>query len=58
MLVKSAVPDEWSVDALGTEQLRGQLRKARGKPGHMIDRGPGYERMKRGECAPRMRTEA
>jgi hypothetical protein len=23
----------------------------------MIDRGPGYEQMIRGECAPRMRKE-
>jgi N-methylhydantoinase B len=58
VLVKGAMPDEYSVDAAGTAKLRAELGAAREKPGPMIDRGPGYERMARGECAPRMRKEA
>jgi hypothetical protein len=58
VLVKGAMPDEYSVDAAGTAKLRAELGAARGKPGPMIDRGPGYERMARGECTPRMRKEA
>lgn len=44
--------DGYDVDAAATATLRADLRAQRTGPLPMIDRGPGYERMMRGECAP------
>jgi len=46
--------DEWRVDSAATEALRSELRRARKGPLPMIDRGPGYEKMVRGEYGPRV----
>jgi N-methylhydantoinase B len=46
--------DEWTVDHAATERLRAELRAARTAPLPMIDRGPGYEKMLRGEFGPRL----
>jgi N-methylhydantoinase B len=46
--------DEWIVDAAATARLRAELRAARPAPLPMIDRGPGYEKMVRGEYGPRV----
>jgi len=46
--------DDWVVDSAATEALRAELRKARKGPLPMIDRGPGYEKMVRGEYGPRI----
>ena len=47
--------DGYDVDAAATANLRCELRARRRGPLPMIDRGEGYEKMLRGECAPRMR---
>jgi N-methylhydantoinase B len=44
----------YSVDAAATAQLRAELRAARKEPLPLIDRGPGYEKMLRGEYGPRL----
>jgi N-methylhydantoinase B len=46
--------EEWEVDILATDALRAEMRTARKAPLPMIDRGPGYEKMVRGEFEPRM----
>lgn len=46
--------DEWLVDSAATEALRTELRRARKGALPMIDRGPGYEKMVRGEYGPRV----
>jgi N-methylhydantoinase B len=46
--------EEWEVDAAATQKLRAGLRAARKGSLPMIDRGPGYEKMLRGEFGPRM----
>ncbi|MCL4799962.1 MAG: hydantoinase B/oxoprolinase family protein [Burkholderiales bacterium] len=46
--------DEWDVDEAATGRLRAELRAARMEPPPMIDRGPGYEKMLRGEFGPRL----
>jgi N-methylhydantoinase B len=48
------VETEYAVDEAATAKLRGELRAARQGPLPLIDRGPGYERMLRGEEAPRL----
>ncbi len=52
-----APSDGYELDAAATAKLRLDLRAQRAAAPPMIDRGPGYERMVRGECAPRMRNE-
>jgi N-methylhydantoinase B len=52
-----APSDGYELDAAATAKLRSDLRARRAAAPPMIDRGPGYERMVRGECAPRMRNE-
>jgi len=52
-----AASDGYDLDAAATAKLRSDLRAQRASPPPMIDRGPGYERMVRGECAPRMHTK-
>jgi len=47
--------DNHRLDERATAQLRGELRAKRSAPLSVIDRGEGYEKMLRGECAPRMR---
>jgi N-methylhydantoinase B len=47
--------DNHRLDERATVQLRGELRAKRSAPLPIIDRGEGYEKMLRGECAPRMR---
>ena len=44
----------YSLDAAATEKLRAELRAARKGPLPLIDRGPGYEKMIRGEYGPRL----
>jgi len=46
--------EDWEIDAVATEKLRAALRAARTAPLPMIDRGPGYEKMLRGEFGPRV----
>ncbi len=59
IVLEKTSPGSWRVDAAATAGLRDELRHRRGGSAPpMIDRGPGYEQMLRGECAPRMRTEA
>src|SRR5262249_57542815 len=52
-----AASDGYDLDAAATAKLRSDLRAQRASPPPMIDRGPGYGRMVRGECAPRMRAK-
>ena len=47
--------DDYAVDDDATAKLRAELRARRPAPLPIIDRGEGYEKMLRGECAPRMR---
>jgi N-methylhydantoinase B len=54
VLVKPADAD-YAVDEQATAQRRAELSARRKAPLPMIDRGEGYEKMVRGECAPRMR---
>ncbi|MGB8433132.1 MAG: hydantoinase B/oxoprolinase family protein, partial [Burkholderiales bacterium] len=46
--------EEWEIDIAATDALRAEMRAARKAPLPMIDRGPGYEKMVRGEFGPRM----
>ena len=50
------VQDGGAVDAAATAALRAQLAGKRTGPLPMIDRGEGFEKMMRGECEPRMRS--
>ncbi len=50
---ETAVETEYSVDEAATATLRGELRAARKGPLPLLDRGPGYEQMLRGEHGPR-----
>jgi N-methylhydantoinase B len=52
-----APSDGYELDAAATAKLRSDLRAQRAASLPMIDRGPGYEWMMRGECAPRIRNE-
>jgi N-methylhydantoinase B len=45
---------EYSIDEAATAKLRAELRAARKDPLPLIDRGPGYEKMLRGEFGPRL----
>jgi len=55
VVLRSRAPSEgYDLDAAATAKLRSDLRAQRASPRPMIDRGAGYERMVRGECAPRM----
>ena len=57
VVLEETSPGSWRVDAAATAGLRDELRHRRGGSAPpMIDRGPGYEQMLRGECAPRMRN--
>jgi N-methylhydantoinase B len=56
VLEPGAGSDDYDVDVAATAKLRAELRARRVAPRLMIDRGPAYERMMRGECAPRMKT--
>jgi N-methylhydantoinase B len=47
--------DNYAVDEDATAKLRAELTARRTSPLPAIDRGEGYEKMLRGECAPRMR---
>ena len=62
ILVKRAASDGCDLDEAATAKLRAEIRaslRARhGAPPAMIDRGPGYEQMTRGEGASRGRKEA
>jgi hypothetical protein len=44
-----------AIDAPATERLRTEMRAARKAAPPMIDRGPGFEIMRRGEAPSRMR---
>ena len=46
--------DGFALDAAATTKLRAGLRAAREEPLPLIDRGPGYEKMLRGEYGPRL----
>jgi N-methylhydantoinase B len=48
--------DDYRVDEAATVQLRTELRERRSVPLPVIDRGEGYEKMLRGECAPRIHS--
>jgi len=48
-------PDN-QVDAAATTTLRAKMRAGRAARSAMIDRGPGFEMMLRGEAKPRMRS--
>ena len=48
--------DGYDVDAAATAKLRADLRARRAALRPMIDRGPGYDQMMRGQCAPRMKA--
>jgi N-methylhydantoinase B len=52
VLVRRA--EEWEIDIAATDALRAEMRAARKALLPMIDRGPGYEKMVRGEFEPRM----
>src|SRR5262249_60232815 len=52
-----ASSDRYDLDRAATAKLRSDLRAQRAAAPPMIDRGRGYERMMRGECAPRMRNK-
>jgi N-methylhydantoinase B len=51
---EAEVETGYAIDDAATAKLRGGLRAARKGPLPLIDRGPGYERMLRGEEAPRL----
>jgi N-methylhydantoinase B len=55
ILIKPADADDYAVDEQATAERRAELSARRKGPLPMIDRGDGYEKMVRGECAPRMR---
>jgi N-methylhydantoinase B len=55
ILIKPADADDYAVDEQATAERRAELSARRKGPLSMIDRGDGYEKMVRGECAPRMR---
>jgi N-methylhydantoinase B len=55
VLIKPADADDYAVDEQATAQRRAELSARRKAPLPMIDRGDGYEKMVRGDCAPRMR---
>jgi N-methylhydantoinase B len=55
LLVDAGDTDGLAVDEPGTAQLRAALKAKRTVPPPMIDRGAGFEKMLRGEFAPRMR---
>ncbi len=55
VLVDAGDADDLAVDEPATAQLRATLRGKRSAPLPMIDRGDGFEKMLRGEFAPRMR---
>jgi N-methylhydantoinase B len=57
-VVLAGVENECTIDEGATLRLRAQMKAQRADAGSMIDRGEGYEKMLRGECAPRMRKEA
>jgi N-methylhydantoinase B len=46
---------DYRVDEDATSRSRHELCAKRGASPPVIDRGEGYEKMLRGECAPRMR---
>src|SRR5262249_45132573 len=52
-----AAADGYDLDAAAMAKLRSDLQAERSSPRSMIDRGAGYERMARGECAPQMYTK-
>jgi N-methylhydantoinase B len=45
------------VDPVETSRLRDKMSAERGAPPAMIERGPGFEIMTRGEAKPRMRSK-
>ena len=45
---------DYALDEAATGKLRAELRAARKDPLPLIDRGPGYEKMLRGEFGPRL----
>jgi N-methylhydantoinase B len=47
------VETEYAVDEAATAKLRGEMRAARKGPLPLLERGPGYEKMLRGEHKPR-----
>jgi N-methylhydantoinase B len=51
---ETEVETVYTVDEAATARLRAEIRGARKGPLPLIDRGPGYERMLRGEEAPRL----
>ncbi|NVO16366.1 MAG: hydantoinase B/oxoprolinase family protein [Rhodoplanes sp.] len=55
VLITSA-EGEAAVDAAATSALRDEIRLRRSSPLPMIDRGPGFEAMLRGDCEPWTRT--
>jgi len=55
VLIGANEADTLAVDERATAERRAALRAARSSSGAMIDRGEGYEKMLRGEFAPRMR---
>jgi N-methylhydantoinase B len=55
VLVRPGAEHDYVVDDEATAQRRSELRARRASAPPVIDRGEGYEKMLRGECAPRMR---
>jgi N-methylhydantoinase B len=55
VVLVAGATDGYDLDAAATARLRSDLHTQRTAPPAMIDRGPGYEQMLRGECPPRMR---
>ena len=51
---EAEVETEYAVDGAATAKLRAEMRAARKGPLPLIDRGPGYEKMLRGEYGPRV----
>jgi N-methylhydantoinase B len=51
---EAEVETEYAVDAVATASLRAAMRAARDAPLPLIDRGPGFEKMLRGEYGPRV----
>ena len=53
-VVLTGSANAYAVDEAATVKLRAELRAARKGPLPLIDRGPGFEKMLRGEYGPRV----
>jgi len=51
---EAEVETQYAVDDAATAKCRGEMRTGRKGPLPLIDRGPGFEKMLRGEYGPRI----